>query len=166
MNHTPRPTPTRRHVAALMLAAVALALPAALIAGCTSDAGPLPALAYSDDGAYLPHQLAKGLVRDESSPIPDIPKPMRFVVVPSRSSNSFDGRARTVTHVYQGRAKLDDLRIFYLDQFNNHGWRPAPGYANDHLILAYVKGPEMVQLALSYAGGVSTVTVLIRPRGM
>ncbi len=132
--------------------------------GCTADTGPLPALAFSDDGAYLPHQLAEGLVVDEQSPIPDVPKPLRFVPVPSRSSSSFDGAARTVTHVYQGRSKLDELETFYRAAAANHGWRPATAGADAGPILTYAKGPETLQVALSRAGGVSTVTVLIRPR--
>ncbi len=140
------------------------ALAVAALPGCTADTGPLPALAYSDDGAYLPHQLARGLVVDDAAPIPDVPKPLRFVAVPSRSSASTDGRARTVTHVYQGRAGLDDLRVYYLAQLRNHGWRPLPGFSNDGDILTFAKNTETVQVSLSRAGGVSTVTVLIRPR--
>ncbi|MEM8783179.1 MAG: hypothetical protein AAGE65_10045 [Planctomycetota bacterium] len=139
------------------------ALVALLLAGCTADRGPLPVAAFSDDGAYLPLQLAEGLVIDEASPLPDIPKPLRFVVVPSRSTASTDGRARTATHVYQGRADVDDLTIFYRDQLVNHGWRFQPG-GDTGPIFSATKNTEWAQVALSRAGGVSTVTVLIRPR--
>ena len=143
--------------------AVSLLGAATLLTGCTSDKGVLPVAAFSDDGAYLPLQLAEGLVVDESSPLPDLPKPLRFVVVPSRSTASTDGRARTVSHVYQGRADVNDLTEFYRDQLVNHGWKFQPG-GDDGPIFSASKGNEWAQVALSRAGGVSTVTVLIRPR--
>lgn len=147
--------------AATVVACLALAF--ALLPGCTTDLGPLPVAAYSDDGAYLPHQLAEGLVIDEASPLPDVPKPLRFVVVPSRSTASTDGRARTVSHIYQGRANVNDLTTFYRDQLANHGWKFQPG-GDTGPIFSATKNNEWVQVALSRAGGVSTVTVLIRPR--
>ena len=140
-----------------------LLLPLLVLTGCTYHRGPLPVAAYSDDGAYLPLQLADGLVADEASPLPDLPKPMRFVIVPSRSSASTDGRARTVTHVYQGRAGVDDLTTYYRDQLQNHGWRFEPG-GDTGPIFSATKHTEWAQVALARAGGVSTVTVLIRPR--
>lgn len=161
--NTPRPqrrsaSPLAVSIPATLAACLSLALSA-----CTYDAGPLPVAAFSDDGAYLPHQLAEGLVVDEASPIPDLPKPLRFVVVPSRSSASTDGRARTVTHVYQGRADVDDLTTFYRDQLANAGWRFESG-GDTGPIFAATKNTEWARVALSRAGGVSTVTVLIRPR--
>ncbi|MEM1444766.1 MAG: hypothetical protein AAGF84_01815 [Planctomycetota bacterium] len=153
----------RRRNTALLVPAAATALLGLVPTGCTMDAGPLPAAAFSDDGAYLPLQLAEGLVVDDASPLPDVPKPLRFVVVPSRSTASTDGRARTATHVYQGRADVNDLTTFYREQLSNHGWQFQPG-GNDGPIFSATKNQEWVQVALSRAGGVSTVTVLIRPR--
>lgn len=146
-----------------LLCAAAVAVPLAT-GGCTADQGPFLALAYSDDGAYLPHQLATGLVADEAgSPLPDVPKPHRFVVVPSRSSASTDGLARTANYVFQGRAIVADLETFYRDQLRSHGWTFGPA-GDIGPIFNATKNTESVQVALSRAGGVSTVTVLIRPR--
>ena len=141
-----------------------LALTALPLAGCTGDAGPLPVVAFSDDGAFLTRQFGQGLVIDEDSPIPDVPKPMRFVPVPSRSSSSFDGYARTVTHVYQGRADFEDILAFYQTQIPEHGWQPAGNPAANGPIQSYAKGPEALQVSVSSAGGVATITVVIRPR--
>ena len=136
-----------------------------LLSGCTTgDAGPLPVVAFSDDGAFLTRQFGDGLVVDERSPIPDVPKPMRFEPVPSRCSSSFDGYARTVTHVYQGRADFEDILAFYQVQIPAHGWRPAGNPAADGPIQSYAKGPESLQVSVSSAGGVATITVVIRPR--
>lgn len=159
-------TPTLRNPVPRRTVGLHLSLAAVLgctLAGCTMDAGPLPAAAFSDDGAYLPLQLAEGLVVDDASPLPDLPKPLRFVVVPSRSTASTDGRARTVSHVYQGRADVNDLSTFYREQLANNGWKFQPG-GNEPPIFSAIKGTEWAQVALSRAGGVSTVTVLIRPR--
>ncbi|MEM7575939.1 MAG: hypothetical protein AAF328_00570 [Planctomycetota bacterium] len=154
-----------RLVSVSRVSRVLLPLAAALLvfAGCTADRGVLPVAAFSDDGAYLPLQLAEGLVVDDASPLPDLPKPLRFVVVPSRSTASTDGRARTVTHIYQGRANVDDLTSFYREQLSNNGWQFLPG-GNEGPIFSATKNQEWAQVALSRAGGVSTVTLLIRPR--
>ena len=147
----------------------ALLMPALLTAlllpvtGCTGDAGPLPVLAFSDDGTFLTRQFGEGLVLDEASPIPDVPKPMRFVPVPSRSSSSFDGYARTVTHVYQGRGELEDVIAFYQNHLPANGWAPAGNPAGHGPIQAYAKGPESLQISVGTAGGVATITVVIRP---
>jgi hypothetical protein len=151
------------HARRLLRTSAAASVLMLVAAGCTTDRGILPAVAYSDDGAYLPLQLADGLVVDEASPLPDVPKPLRFVIVPSRSTASTDARARTVSHTYQGRADVDDLTNFYRNQLQNNGWTFLPG-GDSGPIFAATKNTEWVQVALSRAGGVSTVTVLIRPR--
>jgi hypothetical protein len=137
-------------------------LTAVSVSGCTSASRPGPVLAYSDDGVYLPWKYGEGLVPDAQSPIPDVPKPIGFVPVPSRSSSSFDGYARTVEHVYQGRAAINDVLAFYETQLKYHGWKPEnanqPGP-----IRGYGKGRESLKLSAGGAGGVTSVTIVIRP---
>ncbi len=134
------------------------------LAGCTSASRPGPVLAYSDDGVYLPFQFGEGLVPDQKSPIPDVPKPIGFAAVPSRSSSSFDGYARMVEHVYQGRSGLNDVLAFYETQLRYHGWSGELNADQDGPIRGYVKGSESLRLGVSSAGGVISVTVVIRPR--
>ena len=61
--------------------------------GCTSAGGPFPVFAYSDDGDLLPKPSSAGLVVDPNSPIEDVPKPIGFVGVPSRSTSRVDGNS-------------------------------------------------------------------------
>ncbi len=102
---------------------------AAFAAGCT----PLQPFAgppvTSTDGHPLLRSNGLGLVVDDRSPLPDVPVPLRFVLVPSRSSatpSPGSGRARDVTHVYQGRADYDLLSNFFAEQLSRHGWEPDP----------------------------------------
>ncbi len=148
----------------------ALALPVAWVLvgpGCT----PLQPFAgppiTSTDGRPLLRSTGAGLVVDDRSPLPDVPVPLRFVLVPSRSSatpSAGSGLARDVTHVYQGRADYDLLSNFFTDQLARHGWRPDPAGPGSGPIRAYLKGPEQLHLSLSEVRGVATVAVRIAGR--
>ena len=121
----------------------------------------MPVVAYSDDGDYLEPQYGTGLVADRNSPVPDVPKPIGFVLVRSKSSAGYEGDARSLTHIYQGRADLDELKHFYAQQLNRSGWqRFGP---SESPIFAGRKGPETLNLSLAGDGKRSTVTVVIYP---
>jgi hypothetical protein len=134
-----------------------IALPA-----CNSMKQRIPVVAYSSDGDYLEPQYGRGLVIDEQSTIPDVPKPIGFVLVRSQSSASFDGSARTLTHVYQGRASVDELLEFFRRVLKGNGWQVAG--PTDAPILSYVKGSESLNLSVGSDGKRATVTLVIYPR--
>ena len=174
-----KPEPPRTRPARERPAASAWALPrracvvcgllvaACGVGGCVPAARPFAGPpAVSADGRPLLRSASAGgvLVADDRSPLPDVPVPLRFVLVPSRSAASPSagpGRARDVTHVYQGRAGYDRLSWFFAERLAAHGWRPDPSGPASGPIRAYRKGPEQLHLSLSEARGVATVSVRI-----
>lgn len=120
----------------------------------------------ADGQPLLRSAAGRALVADDASPLPDVPVPLRFVLMPERSSASPSpgaGLARRVTHVYQGRAGYDQLSTFFTEHLARRGWRPDPAGPASGPIRTYRKGPEQLHLSLSEAGGVATVSVLIGP---
>lgn len=89
------------------------------LAGCQSITG-----IRSDDGVILPPPTGPGLVAQSRSLIPDVPTPVGFVGVGSRSSSyvTADG-VRNVNHVYQGRGSVADAVNFYRLHLPSHGWK-------------------------------------------
>ena len=104
--------PSPRYRLPRPLPALALVVATLLGPACTGSDGAFPIWVYSDDGDLLAKPSGGGLVVDPDSPIPDVPKPIGFVPVPSKSSVSTADGQRTVTHVYQGRAnRLDAAAV-------------------------------------------------------
>jgi len=126
----------------------------------------LPMVAWNDDGQYLPKRVGPGLVAEEQSPIPDVPIPIGFKPVVSQCSSSFDGVARTVTHVYQGRARPVETVLFYRQQLPLHGWTPVSKQVNEDgsTSLHYTKGAEALGLRLSGRFKIATIEVYLTPR--
>ena len=129
--------------------------------GCTQVKKRIPVVAYSDDGQYLEPQYGRGLVAAAESPIPDVPVPIGFVLVRSQSDAQFDGTHRTLTHVYQGRADLEELRFFFDRSLTRSGWQ-ATGPASAP-IRTYTKGGELLNLGICSDGQRATVTAVIFP---
>jgi len=142
-----------------------------LLVGCKSNPVKrvpfqVPVVAFTDDGQYLPQRVGPGLVADLDSPIPDVPMPIGFKPVISRCSSSFDGVARTVTHVYQGRATAAETAIFYRQQLPFFKWelQNRTDQEDGSIILNYTKGREALNVRVSSRFNVSTVEVYITPR--
>jgi hypothetical protein len=144
---------------------------AGVLSGCHSNPVgrvpfEVPVVAWNDDGEYLPKRVGPGLVAAEGSPIPDVPMPIGFKPVVSRCSSSFDGTARTVTHVYQGRARAAEAVLFYRQQLPLHGWSPVDKQVHDDgsTSLYYTKGAESLGMRLSGRFKTATIEVYITPR--
>ncbi len=91
--------------------------------GCENGAD-LPRPPFSGDGEYLPAAAGPGVVADPDSLIPDVPTPIGFKVLPSRSSNAvMQGNARQVRHVYQGRAEPAEVVLMYRHHLPRHHWQ-------------------------------------------
>jgi hypothetical protein len=140
-------------------------------AGCDSNpvgGAPfqVPVVAWNDDGDYLHHRAGEGLVADEQSPIPDVPKPIGFKPVKSRCGSSFDGIARTVTHVYQGRADTPETALFYRQQLPFYDWQRVEVqiHEDEATTMHYAKGAEALAVRLSDRHGTATIEVYITPR--
>lgn len=153
------------------LGCLAAVLFAMFLAGC--DANPVkrvpfqvPAVAWTDDGDYLPKRTGPGLVAMEQSPIPDVPMPIGFKPLRSESTSSFDGVSRTVTHIYQGRARTSETVLFYRQQLSLHGWVQVDKQVHEDgsRSLHYTKGSEALGIRLSERYGIATVEVYIAPQ--
>lgn len=151
--------------------ALALGLPfalaLALTPGCVQPVRPFATeTVTAADGRPLlrPAASGSGLVVDDRSPVPDVPVPLRFVLIPARSAafaSAGTGQPRDVTHVYEGRADYDQLAAFFSRELSRHGWRPDPAGPASGPIRAYLKGPERLHLSLSEARGVATIALRI-----
>lgn len=153
------------------LAAILIALPAALVAGCNSNPVgkvpfQVPVVAFNDDGQYLSQRVGPGLVAATESPIPDVPMPIGFKPVVSRCSSSFDGVVRTVVHVYQGRARAAEAVLFYRQQLPLFGWEPADKQAHEDgsTTLYYTKGAESLSMRLDNRFNTTTIEAYIAAR--
>mgnify|MGYP006421642931 CR=1 FL=1 len=130
--------------------------------GCSRN----PVATFSEDMQYLPRQAGPGLAADPASPIPDVPKPVNFKPIAKKSELETLSPARSLRHVYQGRAPLAEVRVFYGQQPPLYGWTLEDERFTEEgeLILKYVKGPERLRIRGLVKGSRSTVVIRISPR--
>lgn len=142
------------------LATICLALTALFAVGCSHIK--TPAVAFNDDGEYLPQDVGEGLVRSPNPLIPDVPMPVGFKAVASQCSWQFDGNVRVVQHVYQGHAEPGDAAEFYQRTLPSNNWSLIDIQAvGDATVLRYSKGPELLQITAKDGWAVSTITINI-----
>ena len=169
------PVPLRRARFALV-ATVAVSLGLIMLlpgVGCTNQKVSLPGVNFTDDGVYVPRQQAPGLVADPDSPIPDVPKPIGFVPVESRSAHEQVGDQRYIEHVYQGRGKPTEAARFYTRALVDNGWTfvnrtvtPNPDKHTSHIDeLIYEKGSEVVRVRIAERLGLTTLLISVVPQG-
>ena len=121
-----------------------------------------PVLAFSDNGDYLEPTVGDGLVASPESYIPDVPFPIGFKAVPSQCTSSFDGRVRTITHLYQGHAKLGETEQFYMTQLPRNDWRFTDSTSvGETTSTTYTKGAERLTVQTDHSYGVMTITIHI-----
>jgi len=144
---------------------------AGLNAGCQNVKTPV--IAFTDDGDYLGYKGGKGLVASDESPIPDVPMPIGFKPVVSKSSSSFDGNVRTVNHVYQGRARHADAVAFYRNILPIYDWEfvSRSDQTDGSTIQYFTKGRESLEvftrqgtLMQNIDSSVTTIVITIGPR--
>lgn len=124
-----------------------------------------PAIAFNDDGDFLPKDVGEGLVVSPNPLIPDVPMPVGFKAVASQSNWRYDGRVRVVNHVYQGHAKPSDAVEFYQRNLPSHNWSLVDMEAvGESTVLRYTKGQERLKVTTKDGWSVSTVTINIEPR--
>lgn len=124
-----------------------------------------PAIAFSDDGDYLPQDVGRGLVASPESKIADVPMPIGFKPVGSKCSWAWDGRARVVRHVYQGHSKQGDVVEFYRRTLPGQGWALVDMQSiSDSTVIRYTKGVEQMAITSERSWGVSTITIDIKAR--
>jgi len=137
-------------------------LVAPLWVGCQqTPPKPRPQAALTDDEGWLPRQRSYGLVEQRNGPIPDVPVPVGFKPVPSKSSVSVapDG-VRNVDMLIQGWSTLEDARKFYRQNTLLHDWQPVEFGGLD-----FVKGPERLTVSLSRGiDRIINIRVRIGPR--
>lgn len=145
---------------------MALLLVALVAVSGACSAQSLPRVTYTDDGDYLAAPTGPGLVVKERSPIPDVPIPIGFVPVPSRSESDFDGQVRYVHHVYQGRAHAAEVVNFYRRLLPRHDWSSLGREREDDgtILMRFTKGREALDLRINSRHSVVTVVAAIGRR--
>jgi hypothetical protein len=152
-----------------LLCLIALLAGTAALSGCSNRTqGPFPIFAYSDDGDLLPKPSGAGLVKDPEAEIPDVPRPVGFVPVPSKSYSSVDpiSGVRTVVHVYQGRSNTQDAAAYFRRNLDDYAWNLDGFDTGDPraTVQAYEKGPEQLRIAITGDRGITTLNVQIMPK--
>jgi hypothetical protein len=135
---------------------------AALIVGCETV---WPLRTQTDDGQTLSHPPGPGLVASQASKIADVPIPVGFLAVASRS-NSYvpPSGPRVVNHTYQGIATVTDATRFYRQQLPSHGWQFIRERSDGSITsMVYVKGQEELTVQVSHPR-VLDILVMIRDR--
>ncbi|MEM9346020.1 MAG: hypothetical protein AAGB26_05320 [Planctomycetota bacterium] len=121
-----------------------------------------PAVAFNDDGEYLPQDVGEGLVKSPNPLIPDVPMPVGFKAVASQSYWQYNGSVREVNHVYQGHAEPGDAAEFYQRTLPSNNWSLVDIQGvGDATVLRYVKGPEALKITTKDGWAVSTITINI-----
>ena len=146
------------------VALVCGALLAGLLAvGCQDT----PALFYqSSDGRSLSKPAGDELVADPQSPIPDVPKPVGFLFIESRSNSQSSPTQRRVTHVYEGLATRAQAADYYRKTLLGKGWIASQDTMDASTsVLNFTKGNEGLQVRVSESGRFLTVIVQIREQG-
>ena len=140
-----------------------LLLLVAVAAGCESTQWSLRQ--QTDDGQPLSASSAAGLVASDRPKIADVPMPVGFVAVASRSNSYVPPTgARAVTHVYQGLATVADATSFYRQLVPTQGWQFVRERADGSIAtMVYVKGPEELMIQISHPR-VLDVVITIRDR--
>ncbi len=150
------------------LSLVGLLVATLLAVGCNKGGqGIFPMIAYSDDGDFLPKPSGAGLVMAPDAEIPDVPRPVGFVGVPSKSTSSVDPLTgiRTVYHVYQGRSNTQDAAAYFRRNLDDFGWKLDGFDTGDPraTLQSYVKGPEQLRIAITGDKGITTLAVTLSP---
>ena len=115
------------------------------------------------DGQWLERSIGPGLVHHTGSPIPDVPAPAGFVLVPSRSTTDAGKGYRRVQHLYQGRATMADTIAYYRRLPRQKGWSPVLENSDGEHVFRYVKHNENLEIRLTHRQGVASAWVVIRP---
>ena len=128
----------------------------------------VPLLAYSDEGVYLPPPTGPGLVANPKSPIPDVPVPIGFEPLVSKSTCSFDGYAREVNHHYQGQGSQAEAIVFYRQHLWLMGWEfmQRDNEEDATAVLCFEKGRETltVRIQPKAQSAIITLGIVIEPK--
>ena len=133
------------------------------VVGCESTDWALRA--KTDDGQPLSTSSGPGLVASDRPKIADVPMPVGFVAVASRSNSYVPPTGpRVVTHVYQGLSTVADATRFYRQLVPTHGWQFVRERADGSIAtMVYVKGSEELMIQISHPR-VLDVVITIRDR--
>jgi hypothetical protein len=120
----------------------------------------------SSDGRTLSKPSGDELVADTQSPIPDVPKPVGFLFIESRSSSQSTPTQRRVTHVYEGLATRAQAADYYRKTLPTRGWKAVDDTMDQNIsVLNFTKGNEGLQVRVSESGRFLTVQVFLREQG-
>ncbi len=156
-----------RTILALLLV-LTLGAPLLLLAGCHEQQSIPTPFVLSDDHRLLPPSPGPGAVPDlEDSPIPDVPKPVGFLLIPSESSVAVaPSGVRSVYHLYQGRATPESVQLMYRRNMVHTDWTFEGTQPTDTPFeaLLFVKGPERCRVLVQRDEALCNLIIEIGPR--
>ncbi len=124
-----------------------------------------PAVAFNDDGQYLPQDVGEGLVKSPNPLIPDVPMPVGFKAVASQCYWQYNGNVREVNHVYQGHAEPGDAAEFYQRTLQAYYWALVDIQGiGEETVMRYAKGPEVLKITTKDGWAVSTIRINIEAK--
>ncbi len=119
---------------------------------------------FSDEWRYLYPQPAPGVVGLARPLIPDVGQPIGFKALVKQSHATVDGSARKVKHVYQGRARLQDVIDFYRRNLTRFNWKTvSQEHQANGFVVNNTKGVERLRLLFYTDGDRVTVVIMIGP---
>lgn len=141
---------------------IALAVTSMLAIGCRNNS----VVPVSDNNRLLQSSSGDILVANRKSPLPDVPAPLGFDLIPARSTGRVNpGGTREVRHVYQGIADFSAAVEYYRRTLADHGWETIAQIADgSDTLLTYRSPRETLDVRLSKPGHIMNVTVIIHSR--
>lgn len=152
-----------RKITIIVSLAILYCMPVILLSGCKKNEIAYPNV-INDEWKLLEPQQAYGVVARPEPLIPDVGQPVSFKPLARQSYSSIVGNAREVKHVYQGRAKINDVIDFYRRQLAANGWKMGSDeHEDDGFVLNRTKGAERLRVLLYAQGDRVTVVIMIGP---
>lgn len=145
-----------------------LMLASAPLVGCRAPVAVPPVAAFSEEGAYLPGRVGPGAIASPNSLIQDVPMPVGFEAVASRSTSKIEDGLRLVKHVYQGRADGGEVVMMYRRSLERYNWGfvGREQLEDGSTVLRFEKGREALRVHVGERWGVTTVLVEIAPKAV
>lgn len=139
-----------------------LAVLSLFVSGCRNN----PVVPVSDNNRLLQGSSGEILVANRKSPLPDVPAPLGFDLIPAQSTGRVNpGGTREVRHVYQGIADFSAAVEYYRRVLADQGWQTISQIADgSDTLLTYRSPRETLDVRLSKPGHIMNVTVIIHSR--
>lgn len=141
------------------LAAAVILLAVGAMSGCATD---------SSSSGGPPSAVVEKLIPQSHPPVQDVPVPVGFKIVESKSNAYQTGNVRYVSHYYRGRKGKDVVADFFWEQMAETKWRREGIWKTRGVWrLHFSKGNERADVTIDEnVWGTSTAHVSVFPVAM